>query len=126
MDESSALKTIQALANGVDPGTGELLSADTILQDPQVIRALFTAIDALKARIKTHARKASLPPRAGQPWTPEESDQLLSRFNENPDIPRLARLHERTPRAIQSQLIKLGKIPPPNPDDVNTIEDATK
>lgn len=111
MKEMGALKIIQALADGVNPCTGEVLSPDSILENPQIIRALFAAIEALKAKMKRQERARNLPQRAGQPWTEQESSLLEKRFDQDVSISDIAREHERTSGAIKAQLERLGKIP---------------
>lgn len=106
-----ALEIIQALADGVNPYTGEVLSTDSILQNPQIIRALFAAIEALRAELKRQERTRNLPQRAGHPWTEQESSLLETRFDEGLSISDIAREHERTSGAIKAQLERLGKIP---------------
>lgn len=69
---------ILALAEGVDPLTGEVLPSDHLLQNPQIVRALFRASRALEDRDKAARRSASAPERAGEPWTDEEDADLLS------------------------------------------------
>jgi hypothetical protein len=48
MDTDKSLEIIRALANGVDPQTGEEYAVDSPYQHPQTIRALFMAIQALE------------------------------------------------------------------------------
>jgi len=111
MKEMGALKIIQALADGVNPYTGEVLPTDSVLQNPQIIRALFTAIEALKAEMKRQERTRNLPQRAGQPWTEQELSLLGKRFDQGLSISDIAREHKRTSGAIKAQLERLGKIP---------------
>lgn len=46
----------------------------------------------------------------GSKWTKEEEKLLCTRFNEGMHIKDIAKLHSRTTRAIESRLVKLGKI----------------
>ena len=48
MDKSEALETVEALAHGIDPVTGELFPEDSPFNHPRVIRALFLSINALE------------------------------------------------------------------------------
>jgi hypothetical protein len=52
MSPNEAKSIIEALANGVDPETGEVLSAQSVFNNPQVIRALFIATNALDSLAK--------------------------------------------------------------------------
>lgn len=106
-----ALEIVGALADGVDPYTGEVYPAGSPFQNPETVRALYAAIAALEAAHKRERRKKALPRRAGQPWDDEESSLLMSRFEQGMGIKELARHHERTKGAIVSQLEKLGKNP---------------
>lgn len=47
MQAVEAKRIIEALATGIDPITGEVLPDDSPVNEPQVIRALFTAANAL-------------------------------------------------------------------------------
>ena len=48
MDQTQALEIIQSLASGIDPFTSRAFSANHLLQNPEVVRALFVAADALR------------------------------------------------------------------------------
>jgi len=51
-----------------------------------------------------------LPERAGRPWGDKEDELLAKRFDDGVDIKKLAIKHKRTRGAIESRLVKLGKI----------------
>ncbi len=112
MEHDAALKIIQTLSDGIDPVTGEVFPADSPYQNTQIVRALFVAVDALKKVIDKNNKKKTLPERAGKAWDKAESDLLVQRFDEGATIGELATEHKRTRGAIQSQLVKLGKIDP--------------
>ncbi len=42
------LKVIEALANGIDPLTGEALPEESPYNSPEIIRALFATLDFIK------------------------------------------------------------------------------
>ena len=111
MKTMRALEIMRALADGVDPYTGEVFPAGSVYQNAETVRALYAAIEALEAAHRREMRKKSLPRRAGQPWDDEESSLLIKRYEQSIDIKELARQHERTTGAIGSQLSKLGKNP---------------
>jgi hypothetical protein len=99
---------LQALIDGVDPETGTDLSNDTVLNRPDVIRALLaslSALDAVKARAQ---RRAQLPASVGKAWSDEEEWQLREEFKREESIPIIATKHARTIRAIETRLEKLG------------------
>ena len=110
MDATSSIPIIEALANGVDPHTGEVFSADSPYQHPQTVRALFVAMQALERAKKSDDRIKSLPGNAGKPWPEEEDVRLVTAFDLGKTYKQIAEEHERTEYAICSRLVKLGKI----------------
>jgi len=112
MNLMESIRIIELLANGVNPQTGEVFPMDSPYQNAQSIRALFTALRALERQRATKNRRQSLPLNAGSPWTSDEERCLVSEFDARTPIEDLARLHGRTPVAITSRLVKLGKIEP--------------
>lgn len=80
MKTMRALEIIRALADGVDPYTGEVFPAGSIYQNAETARALYAAIEALEAAQRREMRKKSLPRRAGQPWDDKESSLLIKRY----------------------------------------------
>ena len=56
MSPLKAKEIIEALANGIDPETGEILPAQSPVNNPQVIRALFVAGKALDSMAKRAGR----------------------------------------------------------------------
>ena len=48
MEIQEALRIMRALADGLNPGTGEALLADAVYQDAPVVRAFHRAIAALE------------------------------------------------------------------------------
>ena len=110
MEQTQALEIIRSLAKGVDPATGEAFPADSAYLQPEVIRALQLATDALQRAAKAERKNQQLPPGTGKPWTPEEDQALVAAFESGSTTKQLATAHERTNGAIQSRLMKLGKL----------------
>lgn len=110
MDTEKSLKIICALADGVDPQTGEQFPDDSPYQNPQTIRALFVAIQALERVKKYGDRQQQLPMNAGNAWSNDEDHRLVSAFDSGKTIKQLAEEHHRTEGSIRSRLIKHGKI----------------
>lgn len=109
----TALEIVECLAKGIDPLTGEILSEHGPLNDPAVIRALFEAANALRtspAPGQPNAEANPRPANAGNAWPPEEDLRLLADFDAGVTPKELARKHGRTPGAIKSRLVKLGRI----------------
>ncbi|MFB9156058.1 hypothetical protein [Chromobacterium violaceum] len=52
MSPAEARSIVEALAIGVDPISGELLSQHAVLRQPEVVRALFLASRALEAALR--------------------------------------------------------------------------
>jgi len=101
-DNNRQLEILQALAAGTDPVTGEVFPADSPYNQPQIIRALFFAINQFEAL----AEKGN----QGLAWSEEEDELLAQRFNDGTKITELAKLHSRTYGAIKARLIKLGTL----------------
>jgi hypothetical protein len=110
MDENKALAILSALANGVNPLTGEVFPPDSPYQTTDVVRALFLAASLLESRAKPKARTTSLPGNAGKPWSSEEDQKLLQEFDRGASIATLAQSHGRTAAGIQARLEKHGKL----------------
>jgi hypothetical protein len=109
MQTSEALRIVRALADGVDPTTGEVLEGDTPFQNPQIVRALFTAVDALERLVKTENRARRLPENAGSPWNEQEDEELSRDFDAGMSVADLAKKHKRTEGSIRTRLERLGK-----------------
>ena len=73
MEISGTIEILKALADGIDPETGEVLNGQNPFNQPEVVRALFSAIQVLEKAQRNLERKKNLPARSGQPWTEEES-----------------------------------------------------
>lgn len=111
MTPAEAKQIIEVLAGGVDPATGEVLPDDSPLSSPHVIRALFIAAKALEVTAAKPARPtAAAPGKAGKSWIEDEDQRLLAAFDAGTTVAELARTHERTTGAINSRLIRLGRL----------------
>ena len=110
MDTDKSLEIIRALANGVDPNTGEEYAVDSPYQHPQTILALFMAIKALERAKKADDRQRRLPSNAGKAWVDEEDRRLVAAFDSGKTTKQLAEEYQRTESSIRSRLIKHGKI----------------
>ena len=113
MDREHAAASIRALINGVDPRTGELLPSDGPLTDPDVLRALFAAVEALQERQpRTKQGTRNAPPNAGLPWSPEDHETLLQRWEAGAPIAELAHHFGRTTLGVTSRLVRFGRLEP--------------
>ena len=119
MELDEAKQIVTALANGIDPTTGEVLPQESPYNDPTVIRALFTVIGSLKTVKKSNQTDEQKqqgnidngkPKNAGIPWTKELKAEVASKYLSGTSIHKLARYFERTTGAIVSELTKQGLI----------------
>jgi hypothetical protein len=119
MELNKAKETIEILADGINPATGEILPGEGPYNDPIVIRALFTILDSIKA-IRPPRRtleerqndnvENGKPRNAGLPWTAELRAEAAAKFEQGRSVDELAKSFERTPGAITSELVKQGLI----------------
>ena len=119
MELEKAKEIIKMLANGIDPTTGEVHPDVSPFNDPNVIRALFTVLESLKALKKPRKTieqkqqdniNAGMPKNAGLPWTDELKIEVASKFRNGTSTHDLSVYFERTKGAIVSELMKQGLI----------------
>lgn len=121
METEKTIAVLRALADGIDPGTGEKFSAGSAYQHPDTVRALFSAIRMLESPAPHPPKPAaaasgkSVPENAGRPWSEEEDVRLGKTYDSGKSIEELAAIHKRSKWAIESRLARLGKIPEPPP-----------
>lgn len=115
MELQSARQIIDTLAQGIHPVTGEAMPQDSPYNAAPVIRALFTASQALEgaATAKPARGTRAAPVNAGKPWSPEEDAALGAGFDRGDDPKAMAESLGRTRFGIEQRLIKLGKLPAP-------------
>ena len=112
MHLESALPIVRALADGVNPITGEHYPAESPYAEPRALRALFCAIDLMQREAAREKRRERLPGNFGKPWNASEDALVASAFDGGASLLALARQHGRTQAAIRLRLEKLGKLPP--------------
>jgi hypothetical protein len=110
MDSARALAVIRSLANGVDPESGEVFTAESPYQRPQVVRALYEAAAALERIERYDRRRSQMPQKTGEPWSEDEDRKLLSAFDAGRALQELAAAHERTTGAVRARLLKYGRL----------------
>ena len=106
MDIERVKELLSALADGVDPLTGEVLDRDNVCNRPEIIRALHMALYELDKREKKTVKKQN----AGKPWTEEDEDRLCEMFDSGASGRELCEYFKRTEGAIAARLVRLGKI----------------
>lgn len=112
MQEQRARKVLQALVQGVDPVTGEELPTATVLQQADVLRALLAGVAALEQVAARAQRRAQLPHKVGRPWNADEESSLVAAFQSGEALVDVAERHQRTLRAIEARLERLGLLAP--------------
>ena len=114
MELQAARQIIDTLAQGVHPVTGEVMPEDSPYNAPPVIRPLFAVASALDGASPATAPKPrrELPPNAGKAWLSEEDGKLESAFAAGIDVKQIAKELGRTEFAVESRLVKMGKLPP--------------
>ncbi len=105
MDITRAKELLSALADGIDPFTGELLPQNHVCNQPEMIRAFHEVLNVIPS-----PKKKILPRNAGKPWTNIEEEKLLEEFDSGMTISAIAKEHGRSNGAIESRLSDLGKI----------------
>ena len=96
MEPDRAIEIVQALADGVDPYSGDRFPSGSPYQQADTVRALHLALEGL-----TKLRRA---------WTEDEEREFLREFDDKLDVEEIAAKHERTKGAIWARLEKLGRI----------------
>jgi hypothetical protein len=109
MELQTAQQIIDTLAQGIHPVTGEAMPEDSPYNAPPVIRALFAVSQALQGQAPRTRREP--PSNAGKAWRSEEDTALASAFDAGTELKQLAADLGRTPFAVETRLIKLGKLP---------------
>ena len=75
MDIQRAKELLTALADGLDPLTGEVLPSDHVCNKGDIVRALHCVLEALP-----RGQKKPLPANNGKPWT-EKAPLAMPRRN---------------------------------------------
>ena len=112
MQLESALPIVKALADGVNPVTGEAYPEHSPYAEPRALRALFTAVDLMQREVDKSRKRERLPANFGKPWEEGEDRDIATAFDAGTSILDMARKHARTQGSIRLRLEKLGKLPP--------------
>jgi hypothetical protein len=110
MNASDALKIIRPLAEGTNPFTGEVYSSESPFQQPDMVRALYKAVQELENRVRLEERRRRRPERSGKVWNEEEDEKLLRGYDAGMPIVALSGRHKRTRWAIQRRLVSHGRL----------------
>lgn len=112
MQLDAALPIVRALADGVNPITGEAYPEHSPYAEPRTLRALYSAVDLMSREVEREKRRERLPANFGKPWTQAEDETLIGEFDGGLVMIDIARRHARTQSSIRLRLEKLGKIEP--------------
>lgn len=107
MDIDQAKELLQYMADGINPLTGEILPDTDLCNQPDIIRALHTAVAALE---KAGKPKPPFPENAGKPWSAEDDKTLSQMYDSGMSTKELAERFQRSRGAITSRLVRLGKM----------------
>ncbi len=113
MKAKRATEILRCLVQGIDPTDGsEVPSGASVLNKPEVIRALLLAIGAVEEKSARDARRATLPANVGHTWTAEEEQALARAFQAGDPVAEISQRLGRTVRAIEARLVRLGFLSP--------------
>jgi hypothetical protein len=111
MDLAIARGIIEALADGVDPRSGEVLNPGSPIESAEVVRALHIALTAIDHEARKRERDSALPTNADRPWNNKDDQALGDLFDSGRPVADIAKTLERTRGSIASRLVRLGKAP---------------
>lgn len=117
MEIQEALRIMRALADGIDPETGEALMAGALYQDAPVVRAFHRTVGALEYLQKRERARKTPPANSGKSWSRAEDQQVCEELRRGIDFYQIAKTHNRSIGSIVARLVKLGKIGPNTPLD---------
>ena len=107
ISDEEKLQVIDALLRGIDPSTGEVLDADSFVNEDAFKAVLVTALHAIERK---QMREKYKKPSSGARWTEDEEARLVEEYNNNLSISEIAEMHGRSTSSIQNRLIKLAQI----------------
>lgn len=105
MDITRAKEIVYTLAEGVDPTTGEVLPAEHICNNVEVVRAFYAL---LQQEVPTSKKK--VPENSGKKWTEDDDKLLKELFERGMKKSQLQKTFMRSRASIEARLVKLGLI----------------
>ncbi|MBO9129157.1 hypothetical protein [Bacillus sp. 165] len=108
METARAKHIIRLLLGGLDPHTGKVFSPPEPYKHPDTVRALMRAEEGLDRLIRSEKRAIVRPNNSGKEWTKEEDEEIITKYKSGKTIEEIARLHERSVRAIEIRLNRYG------------------
>ena len=105
MDITRAKEIVSALAEGVDPTTGEVLPAEHICNNVEVVRAFYALLQQ-----EVPISKKKTPENSGKKWTEDDDKLLKELFERGVKKSQLQKTFMRSRASIEARLVKLGLI----------------
>ena len=106
MDIVRAKEIISALAEGVDPTTGEVLPDNSVCNKGEIVRAFYAVLNHLDVK----KPKKNMPAKAGTPWTKEDEDLLVSLYQSGTPKKDICTSLQRSETGVAARLVHLGVI----------------
>ena len=106
MDIARAKEIVSALAEGVDPTTGEILPDNSVCNKGDVVRALYTVLTCLNEE----KPKKNMPQNAGKPWSEKDESLLIELYRSDAPKKDICNTLQRTATSIAARLVRLGII----------------
>lgn len=106
MDLHRAKEILSALAEGVDPTTGEVLPGNSVCNKGEIVRAFYAILNHLDKKNLPKIRPAN----AGKPWAKEDDDLLIELYQSNAGKRNICNTLQRTESGVAARLVRLGKI----------------
>ena len=106
MDIVRAKEIVSALAEGIDPTTGEVLPDDSVYNKGEIVRAMYAVLNSLDEK----KPKKNLPENAGKPWTKEDEAVLIELYRSGASKKEICKTLQRTVTGIAARLVHLGLI----------------
>lgn len=113
MSQSDAARILEHLAMGNFTHVGTVGAGDpcSVLEDPDVIRALFLGVRALQSREKewgpSQVEPKSTDKTERKPWTTDEEQDMLKAYLEGRDVAEIARAGRRAKSVVILKLVQL-------------------
>lgn len=112
MQLDAALPIVRALADGINPVTGELYPDNSPYAEPRTLRALYSALDLMQREVERERKRDQRPANFGKAWSDEEDRALAARYDAGDTVSTMATAHQRTKSSIRLRLEYIGKIEP--------------
>lgn len=107
MDLQRAKDLLSALADGVNPMTGERLPENDSCNQAEVVRALYAVLNYMEMKKPAATGKLE---NAGKPWSRKDEEILCRMYDEGIGRKEICNHFERSETAIATRLVRLGKI----------------